>query len=53
LLGDGVYFINFIPSDLQLVDVIATYFLAIVLCVLATLYPAHKAANVDPATSLA
>ncbi|MEQ3653004.1 MAG: FtsX-like permease family protein [Glaciecola sp.] len=53
LLGDGVYFINFIPSDLQLVDVLATYFLAIVLCVLATLYPAHKAANVDPANSLA
>lgn len=53
LLGDGIYFINFIPSDLQFVDVAATYILAIVLCVLATLYPAHKAANIDPATSLA
>ena len=53
LLGEGVYFINFIPSDLQIADVIATYLLAIVLCVLATLYPAHKAANIDPATCLA
>jgi lipoprotein-releasing system permease protein len=53
LLGEGVYFINFIPSDLQLADVVVTYFLAILLCVLATLYPAHKAANIEPATSLA
>jgi lipoprotein-releasing system permease protein len=52
LLADGIYFINYLPSDLQIVDVAVTYFMAIVLCVVATLYPAAKAANIQPATAL-
>lgn len=52
LLADGIYFISYLPSDLQLIDVLVTYFVAICLCVIATLYPAAKAASIKPATAL-
>jgi lipoprotein-releasing system permease protein len=52
LLADGIYFINYLPSDLHVMDVVMTYFVAIFLCVIATLYPAAKAANIQPATAL-
>jgi len=52
LLADGIYFINYLPSDLQLIDVVVTYFVAIFLCVVATIYPASKAANIKPASAL-
>ncbi len=52
LLADGIYFINYLPSDLHIADVVLTYFVAIVLCVIATLYPAAKAANIQPASAL-
>ncbi|WP_370545295.1 FtsX-like permease family protein [Glaciecola sp. MH2013] len=52
LLGEGVYFIDYLPSDLQLFDVLITYFVAIFLCVCATLYPAARAAKINPASEL-
>lgn len=52
LLADGIYFINYLPSDLQTVDVVVTFCVAVFLCVVATLYPASKAANIQPASAL-
>jgi lipoprotein-releasing system permease protein len=52
LLADGIYFINYLPSDLQVTDVVITYFVAVILCVIATIYPASKAANIQPASAL-
>lgn len=52
LLADGIYFINYLPSDLRLTDVVVTYIVAVCLCVIATIYPASKAANIKPASAL-
>jgi lipoprotein-releasing system permease protein len=52
LLADGIYFINYLPSDLQVFDVALTFFVAVFLCIVATLYPASKAANIQPASAL-
>lgn len=52
LLDAGVYFTSSIPSQLSAIDVVLTYTIAIIISVLATLYPAAKAANVLPASHL-
>ncbi len=52
VLSGDVYFINFLPSELHLTDVIVTVLVATLLCIAATIYPASKAANVSPATAL-
>ncbi|MDC8831290.1 lipoprotein-releasing ABC transporter permease subunit [Alteromonas gilva] len=52
VLSGDIYFIDFLPSNLQVADVVITVCVAILLSVLATLYPAHKAANVQPARAL-
>ena len=52
VLSGDIYFINFLPSQLQANDVLLTVSVAIVLSVLATLYPAQKAAAIQPARAL-
>ncbi len=52
VLSGDIYFIDFLPSQLHTQDVIVTVVVAFILCVLATLYPAHKAVKVEPATAL-
>ena len=52
VLSGDIYFINFLPSSLQISDVVITVIVAMLLAVLATLYPAHKAANIQPARAL-
>ena len=52
ILSGDIYFINFLPSQLQLMDVIVTVVVALILVVLATLYPASTAAKVAPASAL-
>lgn len=47
-LSDGVYFIDFLPSQLQWQDVIMVGVCALVLSLLASLYPAHKACKLPP-----
>ena len=51
-LSGDVYFINFLPSQLNWNEVYLTALIAIVLSVLATLYPAIKAARINPAKVL-
>jgi lipoprotein-releasing system permease protein len=51
-LSGDVYFINFLPSELNWNEVYITALIAIVLSILATLYPAIKAARINPAKIL-
>lgn len=51
-LSPDVYYISDLPSDLNWNDVIVISSVAFVFCVLATLYPAWRAANTQPAEAL-
>lgn len=51
-LSVDIYPINYLPSQLLLSDMIGVAIVAILLSLLATLYPAWSAARVDPAQSL-
>ncbi|MBS0289451.1 MAG: lipoprotein-releasing ABC transporter permease subunit [Proteobacteria bacterium] len=51
-LSADVYFISFLPSDLQAHDVILIGGCAMILSLLATIHPAWRAANVLPAEAL-
>jgi lipoprotein-releasing system permease protein len=52
LLDPSIYFIDFIPSMLQWQDVALTLGVALVMSLLATLYPAWRASKVQPALIL-
>jgi lipoprotein-releasing system permease protein len=52
LLDPSIYFINFIPSLLQWQDVALTLGVALLMSLLATLYPAWRASKVEPARVL-
>jgi lipoprotein-releasing system permease protein len=51
-LSGDVYFINFLPSELNWNEVYFTALIALVLSIVATLYPAIKAARINPAKVL-
>ena len=51
-LDKSIYYITDLPSDLQRGDVITIAAIALVLALLATLYPAWKASRVNPADAL-
>lgn len=52
LLSAEVYPIDFLPSDLQFVDVLGVIVGVLLLSLAATLYPARRAAAVQPASAL-
>lgn len=51
LPGD-VYYITALPVDLKIMDVFFVAVAAVALCFLATLYPAHQAAGVNPVEAI-
>ena len=51
-LNANVYYINFLPSSLEFKDVWHVGLMALVLSILATIYPAWKASRVQPAEAL-
>jgi len=51
-LDKTVYYISELPSDLQRGDVVTIAVIALVLALLATIYPAWRAAKVNPAEAL-
>lgn len=51
-LSEEVYFISFLPSDLQLKDVLLVAACAMGLSLLATIHPAWRASKVEPAEAL-
>lgn len=52
LLSDGVYFVDFLPSELHWQDVLLVLIAALILSLLASLYPANRAAKLHPAQVL-
>ncbi|WP_269519916.1 lipoprotein-releasing ABC transporter permease subunit [Alteromonas sp. BMJM2] len=52
VLSGDIYFIDFLPSELHWGDVGITIAVALLLCVLATLYPAQKAVKISPSSAL-
>ena len=52
LLSDGIYFVDFLPSELHWIDVLLVLISALVLSLLASLYPASRAAKLQPAQVL-
>ncbi|MBR7001602.1 MAG: FtsX-like permease family protein, partial [Neisseriaceae bacterium] len=52
LVNSQVYFLNYIPSDIQMTDVTVIAVISLVLAFLATLYPAWNAARTQPAEAL-
>jgi len=53
VLNPEVYYIDEMPSDLRLSDVVKVGIMSFVLSILATLYPAWRASRTDPAEALA
>ena len=51
-LAKDVYYISELPSQLQMSDVVVTGVVALVLSLLATIYPSYRAAKVNPAEAL-
>ncbi|QFU22298.1 lipoprotein-releasing ABC transporter permease subunit LolE [Shewanella eurypsychrophilus] len=52
-LSADVYFIDFLPSQLNMADVFTVLILAFVMSLLSTIYPAWKASKTQPAMALA
>ncbi|WP_448566587.1 lipoprotein-releasing ABC transporter permease subunit LolE [Thalassotalea ganghwensis] len=52
LLAGDVYFIDYLPSELQRNDVVVTVVIALALSFFATLYPAWRATKIEPAQVL-
>ncbi|CAI8179385.1 MAG: Lipoprotein-releasing system transmembrane protein LolE [Glaciecola sp. HTCC2999] len=52
MLSGDIYFIDFLPTELHLIDVLLTVFIALGLSMIATVYPAKKAANLVAAEFL-
>lgn len=48
LLNGHIYFIDFLPSEIHLSDVIIVFFTSLLLTLIASYYPARRACNVDP-----
>ncbi len=52
LLSADVYFIDHIPSQLNMSDVYITVITALIMSLLATIYPAWRATKIEPAQVL-
>lgn len=52
LVAKDVYLVGFLPSEIHASDIISIIIVAILMCFMATLYPAWRAANIQPAEAL-
>lgn len=52
LISAKVYFIDYLPSDIQAADVVSVAVISLILSFLATLYPSWSAAKTQPAEAL-
>ncbi len=51
-LASDVYYITTLPMQISILDVFLIASVTMAICVLATLYPSYKAANIDPVETL-
>jgi len=52
LFPDEIYFLSKLPAVIDWTEVLFIIMIAVVLSVLATVYPARRAANLDPVEAL-
>lgn len=52
LINQQIYFIDYLPSDIKLMDVVTIACVSLVLSFLATIYPSYRAAKTHPAEAL-
>ena len=52
LFPDAIYFLSRLPAKMETGDVVATVLIALVITILATVYPAWRAARLDPVEAL-
>ena len=52
LTGDIYYFTTTLPVKLEIVNVLAVIAAALIICFLATLYPAHQASKLNPVDAI-
>lgn len=52
LINPDVYLIDYLPSQINLHDVVSIFCISIILSIVATLYPSRNAANTDPVEAL-
>ena len=52
LTGDIYYFTTTLPVKLEIVNVLAVIVAALIICFLATLYPAHQASKLNPVDAI-
>jgi len=51
-LNSNIYFVDFLPSEIHLLDVIMVFITAMLLSLIASYYPAQRACKIDPARVL-
>ena len=52
ILNSNIYFVDFLPSEINLFDVVIVFITAMLLSLLASYYPAQRACKIDPARVL-
>jgi lipoprotein-releasing system permease protein len=52
LVSRDVYLVNFLPSEVHSTDVFGVVVVTLLMCFIATLYPAWRAASIEPAEAL-
>ncbi|KAF1056682.1 MAG: Lipoprotein-releasing system transmembrane protein LolC [Pseudomonas delhiensis] len=52
IFSSDVYFINYLPTDVQVFDIVLVCSAALLMSFLATLYPAYRASTTQPAEAL-
>lgn len=52
LVAKDVYLLGFLPSEVHFTDVFSVMFVTLAMCFVATLYPAWRAASIEPAEAL-
>ncbi len=52
LVARDVYLVGFLPSEIHAIDIVFTVSLTLVMCLIATIYPAWRAASIQPAEAL-
>ncbi|MBI0031956.1 lipoprotein-releasing ABC transporter permease subunit LolE [Gilliamella sp. B14384G15] len=52
ILNSNIYFVDFLPSEIHLFDVVIVFITAMLLSLVASYYPAQRACKIDPAPVL-
>jgi len=52
VFASNVYFVDYLPSKIEWLDIVTVCFSALFMSFLATIYPAYKASNIEPSETL-